>query len=348
MVAEERATPVHSTARTSSRSHRLGRGPVAGHHRQFARGDVAVESRNCHGPRRRRRCASPAQVPSVTSDSVGHHRRACATNASRNHRRSWDRGRHNQDEQCVRKIGCCDRRTRSALESVYVLLAMHACRSVVAQEVVSCARPSESEPALVSSSSATPWEVLESISVSDVFRRRSKTLQCCPVHLKGRFRQAAQLALEARLLAVSRDDVTKETRPWTLFCSLPYRLHCRLQSNGCVGTADLSRRFDQIRERTMGNVARGSRTGRSRISSVLHAMTLEQKAKAAEQCVREGEVSRARQCLTGAALAPGNDATFQETQPRRPQALGRPCRKKFLILSRTFPFNWIEAHFCRV
>ena len=81
--------PVHSTARTSSRSHRLGRGePVAGHHRQFARGDVTVESRSCsfdcHGRRRRlSRCGSPAQeVQSVTSDSVGHHRRACVTNDS--------------------------------------------------------------------------------------------------------------------------------------------------------------------------------------------------------------------------------------------------------------------------
>ena len=48
-------------------------------------------------------------------------------------------------------------------------------------------------------------------------------------------------------------------------------------------------------------------------------MSSDQKARVAEQRVRVCEVSRARQCLTGAALAPGSEATFQEMQHRRPQ-----------------------------
>ena len=36
------------------------------------------------------------------------------------------------------------------------------------------------------------------------------------------------------------------------------------------------------------------------------------------------EVSRARQCLTGAALAPGIEETFQTMQNRRPQVATRP------------------------
>ena len=71
--------------------------------------------------------------------------------------------------------------------------------------------PSRNRDLSIPVSSTTPWEVLDSVSVSDVFKRRFKTLQSCPVHLKGRFRQAAQLALEARLLAASNEDVTKET-----------------------------------------------------------------------------------------------------------------------------------------
>ena len=49
------------------------------------------------------------------------------------------------------------------------------------------------------------------------------------------------------------------------------------------------------------------------------APTAEKKARMACQKVRIGEVSRARQCLTGAPVAPGTDDTFRELQDRRPQ-----------------------------
>ena len=41
-------------------------------------------------------------------------------------------------------------------------------------------------------------------------------------------------------------------------------------------------------------------------------------------------MSRARQCLTGTALALGADATFQEMQQRRRQALSRPLPEEVL------------------
>ena len=43
-----------------------------------------------------------------------------------------------------------------------------------------------------------------------------------------------------------------------------------------------------------------------------------------------GEVTRARQCLTGDALAPGNDATLQELQSRRPQEVQRDIPREVL------------------
>ena len=52
-------------------------------------------------------------------------------------------------------------------------------------------------------------------------------------------------------------------------------------------------------------------------------MTPETRAKVACQRVRVGEVSRARQCLTGAALAPGSQETLLEMQNKRPQAVVR-------------------------
>ena len=48
-----------------------------------------------------------------------------------------------------------------------------------------------------------------------------------------------------------------------------------------------------------------------------------EKARMACQKVRIGEVSRARQCVTGASVAPGTDDTFREFQDRRPQVQRR-------------------------
>ena len=47
--------------------------------------------------------------------------------------------------------------------------------------------------------------------------------------------------------------------------------------------------------------------------------TVERRADAALRKVKVGEVSRARQCLTGATLAPGTEETFHRMQSRRPQ-----------------------------
>jgi hypothetical protein len=62
-------------------------------------------------------------------------------------------------------------------------------------------------------------------------------------------------------------------------------------------------------------------TGRRRATA--DAGTTEQEKKkravAAERSVRLGEVSRARQCLAGAALAPGSDETFRALQEKRPK-----------------------------
>ena len=51
--------------------------------------------------------------------------------------------------------------------------------------------------------------------------------------------------------------------------------------------------------------------------------TMDRRAEAALHKVRVGEVSRARQCLTGAMLAPGTEQTFFQMQGRRPQVEAR-------------------------
>ena len=56
--------------------------------------------------------------------------------------------------------------------------------------------------------------------------------------------------------------------------------------------------------------------------------TEEQRALAACRKVQLGEVTRARQCLTGAALTLESEATFQETQSKRPQQIQRPLPRR--------------------
>ena len=56
----------------------------------------------------------------------------------------------------------------------------------------------------------------------------------------------------------------------------------------------------------------------------------ERRAKAAQARVQRGQVSRARQELTGAALAPKNEATLQELRARRPQEQVQPIPQDVL------------------
>ena len=58
----------------------------------------------------------------------------------------------------------------------------------------------------------------------------------------------------------------------------------------------------------------------------------EQRGPIACRKVQSGEVTRARRCLTGAALPPGTDVTFHEMQSRRPQQVQRApsCRSEHL------------------
>ena len=55
-----------------------------------------------------------------------------------------------------------------------------------------------------------------------------------------------------------------------------------------------------------------------------------QRGRAAEDCVALGEVTKARQKLVGAALAPGTDATFRQLQEKRPVTVQRSLNDDIL------------------
>ena len=128
----------------------------------------------------------------------------------------------------------------------------------------------------------------------------------------------------------ARDFSTKvrhsASLPSTFEGEVPARPHH--SSRSC---AELSQRFDLFIGGQWDELHQEAM--RDAIPSRSHpvgAPTPEKKARMACQKVRIGEVSRARQCLTGASVAPGTDDTFRELQDRRPQVQRRELPREVL------------------
>ena len=143
------------------------------------------------------------------------------------------------------------------------------------------------------------WDVLDDVRLTDVFDERRTVLQSCSVHLRGRFRHAARIALEARSVAVLSNDRVMETRAWNLFCLIPCMLLRRSLGENRVGKAELNARFDRFQEGRWDELLREVQRNSPHTNNHVKPMTVESRARAACQKVRLGEVSRARQCLTG-------------------------------------------------
>ena len=210
----------------------------------------------------------------------------------------------------------------SAIEALYVHIVLHRCRSVhhvpinpEPQRGVQCPQRQE-----------TNWEVLDRFDLHEVFEMRFRVLQSCPRHLRGRFQHASRCALEARHQAVREGDRTMEVRAWKLFCLLPFWLLQRPQGQVRVGKAELCDRFDKFGDgqwSTLNEAACQQASKSDPKRQDRPEPNLEERAHAALQKIQQGEVSRARQCLTGAALATGTEATFLEMQSKQPQIASR-------------------------
>ena len=140
------------------------------------------------------------------------------------------------------------------------------------------------------------------------------------------------MALEALQIAVSSDE-TKECRAWKLFLLLPFMLLRRPMGRGRMGKSELMmKRFDSFAAGKWDELLKEAETETSHSSTagVPREMSIEQRAKMACQKTRMGEISWARQCLTGATLAPRTEETFQNLQNRRPQEVVRPLAPEVL------------------
>ena len=91
--------------------------------------------------------------------------------------------------------------------------------------------------------SVVEWEILDDVSLQQVFQKRFSVLQSCPVQVKRRFRQAVRVALEALETAAHGNDEVMECRAWKLFLLLPFMLLRRLLGRGRVGKSELTRKL---------------------------------------------------------------------------------------------------------
>ena len=155
-------------------------------------------------------------------------------------------------------------------------------------------------------------------------------LQNCPRHVRGRFRRAACVALETRSHAVRTQDHQGEVRGWKLFSLLPM-LFLRRGSGRRVTKEELCHRFDLFTSGEWASLLHEANIAmRTQQKPVHREDSSERRAAAACLKVQLGEVTKARRCLTGEALAPGNDDTLREMQSRPPQQVRRPIPRQVL------------------
>ena len=136
--------------------------------------------------------------------------------------------------------------------------------------------------------------------------------------------------------AASQANAARAARAWKLFLLVPRMLLTRATQQGSQGRAELLSRAAAFQRGEWTQLIRSARPSRQRSSA--HKQELppdevsERKRHNACAKVRQGELSRARQVLTAAELAPGTEATWRAlTDPeRRPPQPRSPTRAELL------------------
>ena len=200
------------------------------------------------------------------------------------------------------------------------------------------------------------WAHLHQEDLRCSFARRIPTLRACPNFLRGRWRHALRFALEARREARLGGREDEELLAWRLFGLLPVMLLHRPRDQQGVPRATLERRFDDFnagrwaelladaRTSEVGDGSRkpGCKTHQMELHAELcevHRLGPTPRGRAAQASVKLGEVSRGRQNLTGASLAPGTLATFNALQDKRPAEAQRPLPADVLSFQPDIPLQ---------
>ena len=194
------------------------------------------------------------------------------------------------------------------------------------------------------------WEWLDGVNLQQVFDKRFRVMQGCPHHVRGRFRQATRCALEARHNAIRAQDRISEIRAWKLFCLLPFVLLHRPIGGSRVSREDLLERFDKFAQGKWCDLFEDAMKNDRGCKAKTNTLSLAARARAACQKVQLGEVSRARQCLVGASVAPGTNDTFRAMQGRRPHEVVREINEEVrqfepgvpVVLDRATFSGWMD------
>ena len=177
------------------------------------------------------------------------------------------------------------------------------------------------------------WAELDTVELNDWMLRRVPMSKTCPRFMRGRFRQCWGTALRERCRARLAGDVVSESRAWKLFCLVPVaetswhrELPISREAGGssCWTLHPRSLQRDPVR---LPSQRRKSRNG---------------EGLAAQSRIQRGQVSRARQELTGVALAPKSEETLQEMRRQRPEVQVRPIPPAVLEFEPDTPLRWIE------
>ena len=180
------------------------------------------------------------------------------------------------------------------------------------------------------------WEQMDDVDLHEVFLLRIPILKSCPYFLRGRLRECFATTLRERNRAELAGDIVAKERAWKAFGLVPLLLLHRPRGCGVIGRDELALRADRFARgqwfellqdaqshdpvRPSSNPQDQTQENARHTNTHKHSQTLTNTHKHSEVRVERGQVSRARQELTGAALAPKTADTLRELQEKRPVA----------------------------
>ena len=188
------------------------------------------------------------------------------------------------------------------------------------------------------------WEAMDTVNLQAKFRCRVRCLQGVPSFLRGQFRSALVVSLEAMRSVYNTGDHAQKCRSWKVFRLTSRMILWRKHQWGPT-KVELERRMDLFHKQEwvlLSEEARQCATGlRRKPNQLTPEEELVCRGHQAEKLVHQGEVSRARQALCSQARAPGTAATLNELRDpvRRPAQLSEAIPVE---VSRCWPHHQFE------
>ena len=225
------------------------------------------------------------------------------------------------------------------LEAVFVQLVLHLGRQTV---VPQGAEPATNYSAPASRGELTRWAQMDDVDLTECMLRRIPMFKTCLRFMRGRLRQCWAVALRERGRAKQVGDVVGEVRAWKLFCLVPMMLLHRPRGEGSVGRDELAQRAEDFEAGKWVDLVSASLAFRVTGKHFVDRTEEEEQKRrgvAVQNRVQRGQVSRAREELTGAALAPKNAETLAELRRQRPQAQIKEIPPEVMEFQPAAPLN---------